>query len=216
MKSDICNISRQDYFPTMVFSALAGTDAAQINAHLLDVIYAARKADAKGIERSNFSALGSWHSHNFLHRDVGFAPIVDLVTRLSRHMADDLGYAASHELRIGTMWAIINPPGAFNRAHIHPDCLWSGVYYVQAPEQCGQIEFIDPRTEHLMRATAFEPGAKRPKRCWTKVNVRPVAGKLLIFPAWLYHAVHPNLSTDPTPSSDRVIISFNLSQRRRG
>ena len=46
--------------------------------------------------------------------------------------------------------------------------------------------------------------------------MRPTAGKLLIFPAWLYHAVHPNLSAEPAPASDRVIISFNLSHRRRG
>ena len=215
MDPHITSISRQDYFPTMIFSATAGDDAERINADLLTAIHAAREADGAGLQRSNFTALGSWHSQNHLHREAAFTPIVEMVTQLTRHMAVDLGYAATHELRIGTMWAIINPPGAFNRAHIHPDCLWSGVYYVQAPTDCGQIEFIDPRTQNLMRGANFEPGVKRPRHCWTKVNVRPVAGKLLIFPAWLYHAVHPNLSAEPAPASERVIISFNLSQCRR-
>ena len=216
MTAQISTIRRQDYFPTMIFSATAGEETDSVNAGLLSAIYAARESDRRGIQRSNFSALGSWHSQNYLHREAAFAPMVEMVTQLTRHMAGELGYAASHELRIGTMWAIINPPGAFNRAHIHPDCLWSGVYYVQAPADCGQIEFIDPRTQHLMRQPVFEAGVKRPPHCWTKVNVRPAAGKLLIFPAWLYHAVHPNLSAEPAPASDRVIISFNLSHRRRG
>jgi uncharacterized protein (TIGR02466 family) len=29
------------------------------------------------------------------------------------------------------MWANINPPGGYNRAHTHPNSLWSGVYYVK-------------------------------------------------------------------------------------
>ena len=49
------------------------------------------------------------------------------------------------------MWSIINVPGSFNRSHIHPDCLWSGVYYVQAPEGAGQIEFTEPRTQNMVR-----------------------------------------------------------------
>ena len=127
MTAQITGIRRQDYFPTMIFSATAGEETDKVNAGLLSAIYAAREADQKSIQRSNFTALGSWHSQNHLHRKTAFAPMVEMVTALTRHMAGELGYAASHELHIGTMWAIINPPGAFNRAHIHPDCLWSGV-----------------------------------------------------------------------------------------
>ena len=35
MDPHITSISRQDYFPTMIFSATAGDDAARINADLL-------------------------------------------------------------------------------------------------------------------------------------------------------------------------------------
>ena len=34
-------------------------------------------------------------------------------------------------LFLGNMWANVNPPGGYNRAHIHPNCTWSGVYYVK-------------------------------------------------------------------------------------
>ena len=125
------------------------------------------------------------------------------------------GYHGSYRLRIGTMWSIINPPGGANRAHIHPGCLWSGVYYVQAPKNSGRIEFIDPRTQNLMGPAKYIPNRKRPRNCWTKVQYKPVAGRMLVFPAWLYHSVVPNRSKAKGKDADRVIVSFNLSQARR-
>ena len=78
MTSQITEIRRQDYFPTMIFSATAGEETDKVNADLPSAIYAAREADRKGIERSNFTALGSWHSQNHLHREAAFAPITKL------------------------------------------------------------------------------------------------------------------------------------------
>lgn len=65
-----------------------------------------------------------------------------------------------------------------------------------------------------MQKAKFAPDKKRPKECWSKVNFTPVAGRMLIFPSWLYHSVAPNLSEAEGASSDRVIISFNISQKK--
>ena len=209
------SITRQEYFSTLVYSTDIGDENQNVNEELLRLIYAEKDRDMEGLERSNFRSLGSWHSHNHLHRNPGFAPVVSLVQILSQHIAVNLGYAPTHELVIGTMWAIINPPGCYNRAHIHPESLWSGVYYVQAPENSGDIEFTDPRTQHLVHQAKFKLNQRRPRECWTKVTYTPKAGKMLLFPAWLYHAVNPNLSREEGVDGDRVIISFNLLQRRR-
>ena len=32
--------------------------------------------------------------------------------------------------KLGNMWANINPPGGMNMPHIHPNALFSGVYYI--------------------------------------------------------------------------------------
>ena len=29
---------------------------------------------------------------------------------------------------LGNMWANVNPPGGYNRPHIHPNCTWSVVF----------------------------------------------------------------------------------------
>ena len=202
------------YFPTLVFSLeVPGSEI--LNARLIEAIYAEREHDRTGVNKSNFPELGGWHSHVKLHKEIAFAELVQHVDTAGAMMCRELGYHRSYRLRIGTMWSIINPPGGLNRAHIHPGCIWSGVYYVQAPRNSGRIEFIDPRTENLMGGVKYIPGTKRPRNCWTKVRYDPRAGRMLIFPSWLYHSVGPNRSEAVGKDADRIIVSFNLSQQRR-
>ena len=134
------------------------------------------------------------------------------VNSVTSRMSKELSYAADHILKVTTMWSIINPPGNGNRAHVHPGCIWSGVYYVQSSEGAGQIEFVDPRTVLIMNQAKHMPKKKRPRDCWTKVNYKPVPGRMLIFPSWLYHGVDPNMSKEAGRKADRVIVSFNISQ----
>ena len=203
--------SGETYFPTMVFS-ITCADHEALNTYLLELIYAERERDQNGIERSNFRKLGGWHSHNNLHREQAYNPITDRVHLAGQRISRQLGYHPDKHLRIGTMWSIINVPGSSNKAHIHPGSHWSGVYYVHAPENAGDIEFTDPRTPHVMNRPSFEPKKQRSKENWTKVRFTPKPGKMLIFPSWLYHSVDPNLSTKAGKDGERVIISFNMSQ----
>lgn len=205
-------LRRDEYFPTLIYSSFMH-DKKSLNDEILDAINVERSTDSKGIERSNFRSLGGWHSHNNLHKDKKFDRLTQRITRLAAGMSDNLGYDKRRRLEITTMWAIANPPGASNRAHIHPGALWSGVYYVHTPEKAGHIELVDPRTVNLMSYASFIPNVKRKAECWTKVKIKPVAGKLLFFPAWLYHGIDPNLAEGDGPESERVIIAFNINQR---
>jgi uncharacterized protein (TIGR02466 family) len=213
MMIDAACMTREVYFPTLVYSFQNAAPEA-LNARLLELIYAEQERDQAGIQRSNFRRLGGWHSHNDLHKSPDYAELVDSIHTAGKLVSDNLGYHKGYALRIGTMWSIINPPGSANRAHIHPGCTWSGVYYIHTPDGCGNIEFIDPRTENMMFQPRYMPNKKRPKHCWTKANLTPRPGRMLIFPSWLYHAVAPNLSEHEGPAGHRVIISFNLSQHK--
>lgn len=201
------------YFPTQVFSFQLDEQVAETaNKMLLKEIYAERDRDQKGIQKSNFRALGGWHSRNNLHEKQPFSKLTDMISACCASVSEQNGYDRSYRLRATTMWSIINPPGSSNRSHIHPASLWSGVYYVQTPENAGNIEFTDPRTQQLMMPPRYVPNKKRPVACWTKVNFTPKSGLMLIFPSWLYHSVAPNLSEEKGPNGERVIISFNISQ----
>lgn len=205
---------RTGYFPTMIFQCDVENSKA-LNGTLVDLIYAERERDRVGVNKSNTAELGSWHSATNLHKKAEYAPLLTEVDSALGRISQELSYAKDHVLKVTTMWSIINPPGNGNRAHVHPNSLWSGVYYVQAPEGAGQIEFIDPRTIIIMNQPKYEAKKKRPRDCWTKVNFKPVPGRIVIFPAWLYHGVDTNMSKEKGRAGDRLIVSFNINQVRR-
>ena len=205
--------SKLSYFPTMIFKYEID-DAEALNQKLLENIYAEQEADQAGISRSNIKELGGWHSHNNLHKSDKYSEIVSNVEHAGSEVSDMLGYDKKFKLKIGTMWSIINPPGSSNKSHVHPGCLWSGVYYIQTPENAGHIEFNDPRTMYTMNQGRFMPDTKRKKDCWTKVRMKPTAGTMFMFPAWLYHAVDPNVTKTKGKEGQRIIISFNMNQQK--
>lgn len=207
-------LRRDDYFPTLVYSSRLH-DAEDMNKEILAAIYAERDKDFKGIERSNYRSLGGWHSHNNLHKDKKFDRLTNRIHKMLASVNENLGYDQSKHLRVSTMWSITNPPLSSNRAHIHPGALWSGVYYVQAPEGAGAIEFTDPRVVTIMNSASFIPNKRRKTECWTKVKVKPIAGKMLFFPSWLYHSVEPNLAEGDGNEAERIIVSFNISQWKK-
>lgn len=207
-------LRRDDYFPTLVYSTKLH-DAEEMNKEILAAIYEERDKDSKGIERSNYRSLGGWHSHNNLHKDDKFKRLTNRIHSVLGGINTNLGYNSARHLRVSTMWSITNPPLSSNRAHIHPGALWSGVYYVQTPEGAGAIDFTDPRVVMIMNSASFIPNKRRKTECWTKVKVKPVAGKMLIFPSWLYHSVEPNLAEGTGDEAERVIISFNINQTKK-
>ncbi len=205
-------LKRDEYFPTLIYSAFLH-DAEEMNKEILAAINAERDRDAKGIERSNYRSLGGWHSHNNLHKDASFDRLTNRIHKLLTGISKNLGYATNRHLALTTMWSISNPPGAGNRSHIHPGAIWSGVYYVQAPEGAGKIDLVDPRTVATMHPPVYTKHSKRKVECWSKVNIKPVAGKILFFPSWLYHGIAPNLATGEGRDAERVIVAFNVNQR---
>ena len=101
------------------------------------------------------------YSADIVNYEPEFSRLTDRAHLLLAGISDNLGYDQNTRLQITTMWSITNPPGSSNRAHIHPGALWSGVYYVQAPENAGAIEFTDPRTVQIMNSASFIPNKRR-------------------------------------------------------
>lgn len=110
-------------------------------------------------------------------------------------------------------WPNINRFGDYHDQHNHPGAYLSGTYYAQVPEALekldsrpdlrpGHITFYDPRYCANMTAIAGDPYMEG------EYTVRPQPGLMLMWPAFLNHFVHPNLSKTP-----RISISFNIVLR---
>jgi uncharacterized protein (TIGR02466 family) len=205
---------RELYFPTFIhYQDLA--DATELNAAIRPAIYAWRTADPDGIVRSNVYTVGSWHSRLDMQRREEYRPLCDRILAAVQVIFDDLGYDAAYGPSIDNMWANINPRHGFNRSHVHPNVLWSGVYYVQAPPGCGRIFFSDPRVQAQMCTPRYAPDQPRKNEVWSEVYFEPIEGRLILFPAWLSHEVEPNLCELEDAAGDRISVSFNLAQRLR-
>ena len=116
-------------------------------------------------------------------------------------------------------WANVNRFGDYHNLHNHPHSYLSGTYYVKVPVakkgstatpaisgagsrsdlNPGAISFFDPRPQANMTAVGGD-GQIDPEH-----RILPEPGLILLWPSFLHHLVHPNLSEEI-----RVSISFNV------
>ena len=156
----------------------------------------------KGVSRTN---VKGWHSHTNMHTKAEFAKLTKAL-----HEAQFKIYKEEHldsEPFLGNMWANVNPPGGMNRAHQHPNSLWSGVYYIKVPKNSGNLKIDDPRSVACMSRPRQKKG-EVPSRLHRETHYEPIAGRCIMFPSWLTHCVDPNESDDI-----RISVSFNFLQK---
>ncbi len=107
-------------------------------------------------------------------------------------------------------WANINRFGDYHDLHNHPHSYLSGTYYINIPQRVeelpgrsdrrpGAISFYDPRPQANMTAIREDPQVE------AEHTIQPQSGMLLLWPSFLHHFVHPNLSQEP-----RISLSFNV------
>ena len=111
------------------------------------------------------------------------------------------------------MWANVNYKYSHNKNHTHPGALWSGVYYIKCPPDCGHIWFTDPSGHKTMAQPIMDKREKLPRHSWSTVHYQPVEGRLIMFPGWLAHEVDQNMSNLKGEKGWRVSVSFNFKQR---
>ena len=101
-------------------------------------------------------------------------------------------------------WANILRSGGYHAPHTHPNCFWSGTYYVSVGKVdesipfSGYIELFDPRS--AVGGTAI-PGSTFQNKC----RLKPEPGMAILFPSWVKHMVHPFHG-----EGERISVAFNL------
>lgn len=211
MTESVVSVESKGFFSTYVhFCDLPDTDG--MNAAMLERIRALKSADPRGVRGSNTRDLGGWHSENDLHKDPVFEPLRNAIGAMMGPVSDRLHLDPAFTLMLLEMWSIVNPPRSYNIAHLHPNSHFSGVYYIQAPENSGNLVLLDPRIEARMLPLHHKWSAPVEQTFGPEVKVEPKPGRLVIFPSWLMHRVDPNMSTHTGPEGDRVIVSFNMNQ----
>ena len=190
---------RDLHFPTPIY--IADIKHPTLNQELERDIMAWANKD-KGIRRTN---VKGWHSTTNMANLPEYRKLVNMLFACQKTIYDQEHYES--EPYLGNMWANVNPPGGMNRAHQHPNSLWSGVYYFKAPKNCGNLKIDDPRSSAAMCRPRQKEGEK-PSRLFREIQYEPIAGRCIMFPSWLMHCVDPNESNDI-----RISVSFNFLQK---
>ena len=190
-------LHKEFWFPTQIYIKEFNLD----NNQLTNDIVNWSKQDP-GLSKTN---VNGWHSKSDMHQKPEYKALVNQLFQMQHEIFKEDCLADQPVL--GNMWANINPPGGFNRPHIHPNSLWSGVYYIKTPKDCGHLKLEDPKT----RAEMVMPKRTTdslPQYLWREVHYEPIAGRCIMFPSWLNHTVDPNRSNDI-----RISVSFNFLQK---
>jgi uncharacterized protein (TIGR02466 family) len=182
-------------FPTFVWKGdLARQESEPLNRDIVTAL-AGLGAPLEGLRPGE-----NWQSDHGLHERAAFRPLLEWVETAA---VSALSYLRiERPLMVTGCWANVNAPGTGHRLHSHRNNYLSGAYYVQVQEGADSINFFDPKPQ----AGVIRPAATGPTAENTEVAmVRVRTGSLLLFPAWLQHAVDVNRS-----NRARISLSFNL------
>ena len=146
---------------------------------LIEKVYNYKKEYPDSVFKSN---EGGWQSIDHIH---------------THHDSVELAYNLNNlyfkifkkvDQTIKSMWINISSTNNFNSPHTHGSSyeFISGVIYLQAPENSGEIAFLNPLD--ISNNMRFTPKAKN----------------IVLFPQALAHLVRPNLN-----QKDRISIAFN-------
>ena len=149
---------------------------------------------------------GGWQSDELNLQDLELLPLIESLKNVIKPYINQCGFKTNLEYKLDNMWININGFKDFNKPHTHPKCLFSGVYYVKTPKNCGDIVLNNPANNltydwshnyknELTTINSFS---------WTLPSEK---GKMFIFPSWVYHYVMPNLNE----KEDRISIAFNIA-----
>lgn len=195
-----------DLWPTALLSRqLPGADTA--NMAITSLVMQLEQAH---VEKASGDMTTNYLDQDFLKQQH---PAVEwLVTCVNKSVADYLRHTGvnkdiSWDIQA---WVNINRSGDYHNLHNHPRSYLSGTYYVTVPTgevtrggredlNPNAISFYDPRGQVNMNAVTgdneFDP----------EHRIQPLSGQILLWPSFLMHFVHPNLSDDT-----RISISFNI------
>ena len=187
---------KEGFFPTIIYAEDFKLNTDELAQNIINW-----SNQDKGVKKTN---VKGWHSQTNMFDIPVFKPLVDELFKMQHQIFKEEWL--DREPRLGNMWANINYQGGYNRPHIHPNSLFSGVYYVHAQPNSGKLVCNDPRPGIQTIMPVRKPG-QPPKHLWRETHLDPKPGRIIMFPAWLWHCVEPNQSNDI-----RISVSFNFIQ----
>jgi uncharacterized protein (TIGR02466 family) len=147
---------------------------------------------------------GGKSSHSItrdLHQNSVFYPLVDKIYRHLRTYYKELQLSPYLEPVISSMWANSHMTNAWSDLHIHSVHHLVGCYYLDLPNNSGDLLFLNPLEYHY-NAFPFSENGKT-ETTWHAAHAQQ--DELILFPSFLKHKTEKNNTTQ-----QRISINFNI------
>ena len=192
------NYKVRNIFPSSIHS-LGIDNFDDYRGKLIEEIYQERDEDPIGRKISN---RGGWQSNQITIQKDRSELLKQIITNSVSKLPISEGVYAAVE-----GWKNINEPGNFNVKHNHPRSNLSGVLWIKAPKDSGNIVFTSPHIfNRYQELDSYTDEFKLNSNCYMTYYFPPKEGRLLIFPSDLEHEVKENKSDE-----DRISYSFNIT-----
>jgi uncharacterized protein (TIGR02466 family) len=154
-------------------------------------------------EGRKFSNSGGFQSNDIDLNTPNISSLIEKINSNSNIFLKNI-FLFKHDISVDNLWININEHKDYNRLHEHPKSILSGVFYVKALENSGNIMFVnDSNIKYYINDNLINDFNNYNSGMW---SLPAVENTLYLFPSWLKHYVEPNLSNE-----SRISISFNLN-----
>ena len=196
-------------FPTQFWTAELHENIEQLQ----NEAYVIRENDRDGIRKSN-SGFHAYHSKDI--RDLNNLPGTNqLLKQIINAVTSIHQISREGELQLTNFWINISGKGSSNTPHTHSGLTYSGVFFIKVPKEMkgGRFLFYRNFNEADLMSTEymglFKEGYQKQGYDYPINTITPKENLLVVFPAWVPHAVEINLSDE-----ERISLSFNFKLNR--
>lgn len=187
------NIQMEYYFPTPI-----GVVDTEINTVLAKEYVLQLKEKKSSVLISN---NGGWQSPPLQLDEIHNTPLQTIVEKLFEIFEKvNESFPANKVNNIGSIWLNVNNKGNSNHKHLHARSVWSGSFYIAAPENCGN--FVAERADNAELVWLMD---NQTPATTVSAQFQPKEGRLVFFPSWMPHLVLPSQS-----DQERISLSFNF------
>ena len=184
------------YFPTVI--------AVDYNETLaVSLLPVAKKYLHECTSTNNLDYKSTYNADQGIENNNDVAPFLNYINEKALEYLEKCGYDSSGIKLHAKIFVSEMRNGDSHNVHIHPNCILSGIMYLQTPEGSSPIVFSDVRSARRMMSL---PKTNDTFINQTETAIFPKQGMLLMWESWLTHSVPKNHSTD-----GRITIVFNFS-----
>lgn len=171
----------------------------EFHEELLDEIYGIAKNISTGIDKNPKDSLWDYDTPHLSSLKSKILKIASDVVLKEIQEAQELNLKMEYSMG----WVNVIGKGEGIEAHTHNDCSLVATYYIKAPENSGDLVILNTRN-------IIDNDGKflySDKSELDHIHIKPVEGKLIMFPSYTMHEVQEN-------KSDELRISLSTDIRQ--